>query len=319
MKRNLRWIVLLVLAAMLGSVAMAEDVVIQAAVLKGPTGMGAAYLIDQNEQGLSANQYTFTIESAPDAVVGKLITGELNLAALPTNTIAMLYQKTEGEVQSLAINTLGVLYVLERGDSVHGIDDLAGKTIIGSARGSTAEAVAEYLFPEDATVEYASEHAEAVAQAVAGQYDLVLLPEPFVTSLLAQDDSFRIAIDLTAAWEEKTQTSLPMGGIAVRADFAAENPQAVRSFLEEYARSVAFAVENPQEAAALIEKHDIMTAAVAEKAIPRANMVCVTGAEMETALNAFYAILLDSNPDLIGGAMPAADFYLAVEDADAAP
>lgn len=300
---------ILAVLLMLSGAALAEAPAVNLAVLKGPTGMGAAYLIDQNAENASANSYQVTIAGAPDLVVSGLVTGELDMAALPTNTIAMLHGKTDGGVQALAINTLGVLYVLERGDSVQSAADLSGKTIVSAGRGSTAEAVANYLFPQDATIDYAAEHAEAVAQAVAGKYDLVLVPEPFVTSLLAKDEGFRIALDLTALWEEATGASLPMGGIAVRKAFAEAHPGAVAAFLDEYAQSVAYANEHPAEAAALIEKHDIMQAAVAEKAIPRANMVCITGGDMKAALESFYAVLVSDNAALIGGGLPDGDFY----------
>lgn len=302
----------LILALLCGSIGFAsEKTAINIAVLKGPTGMGAAQLMSENDAGTTANAYSFTIAGAPDVLVSQLITGELDMAALPTNTIAMLYAKTEGMVQALAVNTLGVLYLLERGDSVQSVADLSGKTIVSAGQGTTAEAVANHLFGEDVTVDYVAEHAEAVAQAVAGQYDLVLLPEPFVTSLLAQDAGFRIAIDLTAAYQESSGTMLPMGGIAVRRDFAEANPQAIEGFLAEYAQSVAFANDDPAGAAILIEQYDIMAAAVAEKAIPRANMVCLTGTAMRDALNAFYSVLETDNPALIGGAMPGDDFYYA--------
>lgn len=128
-----------------------------------------------------------------------LITGELDMAALPTNVIALLAQKSEGAVQALAVNTLGVLYVMERGESVQSIEDLAGKTVVSAGQGTTTEAVMNYLLGDDVQVTYVAEHAEAVSLATAGEYDLVLLPEPFVTSLLKQDDAFRVAVDVTAA------------------------------------------------------------------------------------------------------------------------
>lgn len=308
MKKTLLALVL-VIAVMGSAVAMAADVNI--AVLKGPTGMGAAYLMEENDAGNAANAYSFTIAGAPDLVTGQLITGELDMAALPTNAIALLAQKSGGKVEMLAVNTLGVLYLLEKGDTVASIADVADKTVVSAGQGSTAEAVANTLFDDSVTVDYVAEHAEAVAQAVAGRYDLVLLPEPFVTSLLAQDAGFRIAADLTAAWEEATGHLLPMGGIAVRTAFADENPDAVAAFLAEYAQSVAWANENPHDAAQIIEKYDIMAAAVAEQAIPRANMVCLTGADMREALVPFYTVLLEDNAALIGGALPDDAFYYA--------
>lgn len=312
MKRTFAWITLLLVALLsLGQAALAEETApLNIAVLKGPTGMGAAPLMHQSDAGETEGDYAFTIEGAPDAVTAKLITGELDMAALPTNTIALLNQRTEGGVQIVAVNTLGVLYVLEKGDGVSAPGDLTGKSIVTAGQGTTVEAVANYLFDDSVTVDYVSEHAEAIAQAVAGQYDLVLLPEPFVTSLLAQDAGFRIAIDLTAAWMDAANTVLPMGGIAIRSEVAADHER-INLFLEEYAASVAYANENPAETAEWIEGYDIMQATVAEQAIPRANMVCLTGADMRDALLGFFSVLETENPELIGGQLPDVTFYYA--------
>ena len=234
--------------------------------------------------------------------------------ALPTNAIAALYQKTEGGVQALAVNTLGVLYVLERGESVQALSDLDGKTILSSGQGSTAEAVLNYLLAAagvTANVEYVSEHSEVVAKATAenSEYDVVLLPEPFVTMMGMQAPDFRVALNLTEEWNRQGAGLLPMGGIAVRREFAEENPEAVAAFLEEYAASVEWVNANAEEAATLIEQYDIMKAAVAKNAIPRANMVCLTGDAMRMVLENFYGVLEGFNVKLIGGAAPGEDFY----------
>ena len=313
MRKRWAFLLCLVLAASLlaSGCALAEKTGVNIAVLKGPTGMGAAPLMAWNEAGETDNAYAFTIAGAPYALTGMLITGELDMAALPTNVIALLAQKSEGAVQALAVNTLGVLYVMERGESVQSIEDLAGTTVVSAGQGTPTEAVMNYLLGDDVQVTYVAEHAEAVSLATAGEYDLVLLPEPFVTSLLKQDDAFRVAVDVTAAWEAAGAGELPMGGIAVRTEFAREHPEAVAAFLEEYAKSVAYANENPADAAQIIEQYDIMQAAVAQSAIPRANMVCLTGEDMKAALEAFYAVLADGNAALIGGAMPDESFYYA--------
>lgn len=291
--------------------AGADKPLVKAAFLKGPTGLGAASLIAENAAGNAQNQYQITVAGAPDAILSQLITGELDIAALPTNTIALLFARTDGEVQALCVNTLGVLYLLERGNTVSSAADLAGRKIVAAGRGTTVEAVAGRLFPEDAQVDYVAEHAEAVAQVISGAYDLVLVPEPFVTSLLAKDETFRIAMDLTASWEAAVSGPLVMGGIAVRRAFMEQYPDAVAAFLEEYAKSIAFAVENPAEAAALCEQADIMPAEIAEQAIPRANLTLLTGDAMREALDAYYAILMEENSELLGGKLPDASFYAA--------
>ena len=323
-KKIALFLVLMLSLSLLLGCAQAEKATVNIAFLKGPTGMGASKLMADNEAGTTANAYNFTLAGAADVVISQLVSGELDMAALPTNAIASLYQKTEGGVQALAVNTLGVLYILERGDSVHSLADLEGKTILSSGQGTTAQAVTDYLLSAagvNATVEYVAEHSEVVARATAenAAYDVVLLPEPFVTMLTKQAPEFHVALNLTEEWENQGAGLLPMGGIAVRREFAEANPEAVAAFLAEYAASVEWVNANAEEAAALIEKYDIMKAAVAKDAIPRANMVCLTGDAMRVVLDSFYGVLEGFNVKLIGGAMPGEDFYYGATDgADAA-
>ncbi|NMP38052.1 MAG: ABC transporter substrate-binding protein [Clostridiales bacterium] len=293
---------------------------VNAAVLKGPTGMGMAYLMERDANAESKNDYNFTIESAPDAVTAKLVSGELNIAAIPANAAAALYNKTGGKIKIVAVNTLGVLYLMQSGDTVKSVSDLKGKTIISAGQGSTAEYVLNYILAknnltvgEDVTVTYVSEHAQAVAQAKAeaksGKDPLVLLPEPFVTSLSQVDSSFSVAIDLQQEWKKVSSSPMTMGAIAVRTDFIEGQPDATGKFLEDCKSSVEYTNSNPSEASALIEKYGILSADIAQKAIPNANIVFISGAEMKDALTAFYGVLFEANPASIGGKLPADDFY----------
>ena len=297
--------------------APAAKTMVNIGALKGPTGMGLAPLMAADEAMTAVNDYSFTIAGAPDQLIGALTAGDLDLAALPTNAIALLNQKTEGGVQIIAVNTLGVLYIMAKDDSIQTLADLEGKTIAASGQGSTAEYVLNKLLAEagltvgeDVTVDYNAEHSEVATLAQAGEYDVVLLPEPFVTSLSAQDAGFAVALDLTALWEESVGSLLPMGGIAVRSEFLAQNPAAVQAFLEEYATAVETCNSDPAATAQQIEQFDILTAAVAEQAIPRCNIVCLTGEDMKAALTDFYTVLLAADPQSIGGAMPADGFYV---------
>lgn len=281
-------------------------------VLKGPTGMGAAWLMDQNEQGLTLNSYDFTVAGAPDELTGRLISGDLDMAALPTNAIATLYNKTGGEIVALGVNALGVLYILERGDSIGSIADLEGKTVLASGQGSTAEYVLNYILDKNgvsADIYWASEHSEAASLALAGEYDLVMLPEPYVTSVTAKDSEFCVALNLTEEWEELGNGVLTMGGIAVRKAFLDENPKAIAEFVKDYAESVGFTNESPAKAATLIEKYEIAAAAVAEAAIPRCNIVWLHGEDYANTLENFLEIVFEANAAGVGGAMPGEDFY----------
>ena len=285
---------------------------VKVGMLKGPTGMGAAWLMDQSEQGLTLNSYEFTVAGAPDELTGQLIQGGLDIAALPTNAISSLYNKTEGKIVCLGVNTLGVLYILENGESISSIKDLDGKTILASGKGSTAESVLVHLLAKNgigADIHFASEHTEAATLAITGEYDIVMLPEPFVTNIIGKSENFRVALNLSEEWNKLTGEVLTMGGIAVRKEFLEQNPEAVAEFVKDYGMSIEFTNANPSEAAALIEKYEIAAAAVAEKAIPRCNIVWLYGEEYKTVLKNFLSVLHEENPASVGGAMPGEDFY----------
>lgn len=287
-------------------------VTVNIGVLKGPTGMGAAWLMDQNEQGLSANSYNFTIAGAPDVLTGQLISGDMDMAALPTNAISTLYNKTEGKITVLGVNALGVLYVLENGDRINSVADLEGKTILASGQGSTAEYVLNYILEQNgvsAEIFWASEHSEAATLALSGEYDIVMLPEPFVTTVTTKNGSFRVALDLTHEWEALGGGELTMGGIAVRTEFLEAHPDAVKAFVKEYANSVAFTNAQPADAAKLIAKYEIAAEEIAKNAIPRCNIVWLHGENYKAKLENFLGVVYEANPAGIGGKMPGDDFY----------
>lgn len=296
---------------------------INIAALKGPTGIGMVKLMEDAATDTTQNDYAFTLAGSPDEVVGKLTSGEVDVAAVPTNLAAVLYKKTNGKVQLAALNTLGVLYILENGDSIHSVADLKGKTIVASGQGATPEYALNFILkangidPEkDVTVEYKAEHAEAVTLAVTGKADVILLPEPNVTAALAKKPELRVALDLTQAWAEAGEkvgigdSVISMGCIVVRSEFAAENPDAVAAFMQEYKASTQFVNANIEEAAALVEKYEILpSAAIAAKAIPNCNIVFIDGQAMKAQVSNFYQVLFDANPSSVGGTLPDDAFY----------
>lgn len=291
--------------------------VINVSLLKGPTGMGGAYMWEKSDNGETTNNYNITLDTDATTVGPKLIKGEYDIAAVPTNLAASLYQKSEGKVRVIAVNTLGVLYIVTKDGAVSSVEDLRGKTILASGQGTIAEYALNYVLESnnltigtDVTIEFSTEHAESVTKAIAGDYDAVLLPEPFVSQIITKDASFSVAINITEEWEKTGECTLAMGCIAVNAKFYEENKEAVKAFLADYNESVNYINANIDDAAALIEKHDIMPAAVAKKAIPNANIVCYTGAEMKQALSSCYNVLFNQNAKIIGGQMPGDDFYV---------
>ena len=295
----------------------ADKPVINIGLLKGPTGMGAAVLLDADEKGTAKADYNLTLAGAPDVLQASLINEELDIAALPTNVAAVLNKKTEGKVQILAVNTLGVIYLMSNNESIKTVADLKGKTILSAGQGTTTEYVLNYILKEngltDVTVEYASEHAEVITKAVSESYEVILLPEPFVTQMKAKDAGFAVAVDLTKEWKALGGGELTMGCIAVRTEFAENNPEAVKAFLEDYTASVNAVNADPETAGTLIEKFDIAKAAIASKAIPNCNITIMTGEEMKTNVAAYLTVLHTSAPQSVGGTLPADGFYCIVK------
>ena len=298
------------------------------AALKGPTAMGLVELMSLSDTAnemmegkedvvSTGNTYEFTLAGSADEVTPALIKGDLDMACVPANLAAVLYGKTDGAVEVLAVNTLGVLYIVENGDAVQSMADLAGKKILAAGQGSTPEYVINYLLEKNGLtdsvqVEYVSEHAEAVTQMAAGGADLILVPEPFVTTALSKVEGARVALDLTQEWAKVSDADMVMGCLVVSKTFAQEHPDALDAFMDDYAASADYCTSHPAEAAALIEKFGIMgSAALAEKAIPNCNIVCVTGQEMADMVTGMLTVLFDANPKSVGGSLPGEEmFYL---------
>ena len=295
------------------------------AALKGPTAMGLVKLMSDAPSSANGPLYDFTLAGSADEVTPALIKGELDMACVPANLAAVLYNKTEGAVQVLAVNTLGVLYIVENGESVQSLADLKGKTVVAAGKGSTPEYALRYLLSEngidpdaDVTLDWKSEHSECVAALASGQASIALLPQPFVTVAQSKIDGLRMALDLTEEWDKRDNGSALITGVIVaRSDFVEAHPAAVGSFLTAYAASVdpvhacGVGGEEAADAAALIGEYGIVDAAVAEKALPYCNIVCITGAELLEKLPGYLSVLYNADPAAVGGAMPDNSFYFA--------
>ena len=299
--------------------AAAESVTVRLAGLKGPTSMGMVKLLADAEEGNTVNAYEFTMAGSADEITPLLIKGDLDIAALPVNLGAVLYGKTEGEIRFAAVNALGVIYICEKGgETVTDIESLKGRTIYATGKGSTPEYALTYLLSEhgldintDVTMEWKSEPTEVVALMKEEENAVAMLPQPYVTVASGQVEGLHIALDLTEEWNKLDNGSeFITAGILVRKAFAEEHPEAVEAFLAEYAASTEYVNENPAEAAVLIEQFEIVKAAVAEKAIPYCNIVCITGEEMKTMTEGYLQVLYDLEPKAVGGALPGDDFYL---------
>ena len=314
-------VLVLVLTLLLAIGAMAEGDV-RVIALKGPTAIGMVKMRSESEAGeLADRNYSFEFAAAIDEVTPRIVQGSVDIAAVPANLASVLYNNTGGAVQVLAINTLGVLYIVENGDSVQSVEDLRGKTIYASGKGATPEYALNYILsgsgidPEaDVTIEWKSEHAECLNAMLAAENGIALLPQPFVTVAQTKSDALRVAIDLNDAWDalqegSESPSALLTGVVVVRRAFALEHPEEVTAFLDDYAASVEFTKTNLEEAAALVGQYDIVPEAVALKAIPACNITFIEGDEMEQKLSGYLAVLYDQNEKAVGGVLPEGDFY----------
>ena len=297
----------------------AEPQTVKVATLAGPTGMGMAQMV-VNGVDLGENVTTeFTVSGAPDQVTAGVISGDYQIAALPTNSASVLYNKTEGKVILGAVNTLGVLYVVaDQSEGITTFADLKGKTIVASGQGSTPEYVLNYLLQKsgltpgvDVTINWVAEHSEAVTQLVSGAATVAMIPEPFVTTVESKKANIITAIDVTKAWEAANNGSkLAMGCLVVNKEWAEANPKLVEKFMTAYQESVKNVNENPAEGAKNIVTAGIMAdATLAEKAIPNCNIVYISAADAKKSLSEYYNILAGFEPKAIGGKVPADDFY----------
>ena len=290
--------------------------------LKGPTGMGMAPLLEASEKQTTKLNYEFTIANAADEFTGNILNGNFEIACVPTNLASVLYAKTKGAVQVAAINTLGVLYVLENGDSIKSVEDLNGKTIYSAGQGAVPEYALNYIleaFNIDCEVIFESEHDVVVADLMSNKADIVLLPEPKVTAAMKNEkapEGLRIALDLNELWENACSknndtSALYMGCIIVNKTWAESNPNELNAFLDEYKESVDAVNTNPEASSQLIAKFEIIPKApLAKLAIPNANIVFITGKDMKDGLEGFLKVLHSYNPASVGGSLPDDAFYL---------
>ena len=294
----------------------ASDVAsINVMVLNGTTGFGMASLMDAAAKGEASQNYTFTVETDASNIVAGLVNGSVDIAALPTNAAAAVYNKTQGKVQVLALNTLGVLYLVTDGSvTIESMADLAGATVYAPAQNPSFifQHIVEANGLTDVTIDNTyAQPADLNTAVAAGEVSIAVLPEPMVTVARSQNPDLVVALDLTAEWDKVSEPgSLVQGCVVVRKEFAETYPSAVAVFLEEYGASIEALTTDVEGTAAKIEATGVFAkAAVAAKAIPNCNVCFITGADMQAALAEFLNIMHGVAPASVGGAIPGDDFY----------
>lgn len=311
---------LLLLVAMLAGCSTVDTTptTVRVAAIQGPTGIGMVHLMDAAADKETENTYDFSVSSAPDAVGPKLTSGEVDIAAIPTNMAANLYNKTSGKVRLLAVNTLGVLYMLENGNEIQSAADLKGKTIYTSGQGANPEYILNYVLKQnnidpatDVEIKFAADNTELATLMVSGTATIAMVPQPAVTTIMTQNADVRIALSMNDEWEAVAgeENKLMMGCVAVRTEFLEQHPKEVEAFLKEYEASIE-KTGDVDATAALCEEFGIVPkAAVAKKAIPYCQLTFVSGTEMKAQIAKYYSVLYEANPASIGGALPDDAFY----------
>jgi len=302
-----------------GKSSTVEEPKVRVGSLKGPTSMGLVYLMDQAKKSEAKNQYEFRMAATADELLPSMVSGDLDIALVPANVAAILYQKTQGGVSVIDINTLGVLYVVSGDDTVQNMTDLAGRTVYLTGKGTTPDYVLQYLLKEnglstgDVTLEYKSEAAEVAAVLAKEPEAIGVLPQPFVTAACAQNETLAVVMDLTQEWsavQGEGGSSLVTGVTVVRNAFLKENRETVDLFLKEHALSAAYANEHVEETAKLVVEAGIIEKEpIAVKAIPACNITYIDGADMQTALSGYLEVLFKQDAASVGGSLPGDDFY----------
>lgn len=303
------------LGLMAGCAKKKDDTIVRVGSLKGPTTIGIVNLMDKSSKGEAEGNYEFTMSAAPDEITAKVVSGDIDIALVPANLASVLYNKTQGGVTAIDINTLGVLYCVTGDSSVKSVKDLAGKTVITTGQGATPEYSLRYLLDQngitDCTIEFKSEATEVAAVLTEDPTQVAVLPQPFATVACAQNEAIAPAFALEDEWQTLTDGLGVVTGVTiVRNDFLKEHPAAVSTFISEHQASVNAANSDLDTTAALVVANDIIgKEPIAKKAIPSCNVVCITGDSLKTNLSAYLEVLYNYDPKAVGGNLPGEEFY----------
>ena len=295
-----------------------DPVTVRVGSLSGPTTIGIVNLMNDVNSGsydASNNSYEFTMSTQPDEIAAALNAGDLDIALVPANLASVLYNRTEGGIRVIDINTYGVLYCLSTDTSIQSVASLAGRTVITTGQGATPEYAINYLLDQygitDCTLDFKTEGAEVIASLQQNPDQIAILPQPAATAAMAQIEGLGIAFSLDDEWSGVTSDSRLVTGVTiVRTEFLEQNPDAVQNFILDHRDSVNAANNEVEATAQLVVDQGIVGAApIAQRAIPLCNIVCMTGDQMKTDLQGYLQTLYDANPQSVGGALPADDFY----------
>ena len=302
--------------------ANVQDTLIRIGSMKGPTSMGLLSLKEKSENGEAAGQYEFNMYTAADEILPLMIKGELDIALVPANVASILYNKTEGAITVIDINTLGVLYMVSGNTEITSMADLKGKTIYLTGKGTTPDYVLNYLLDAngmaaECTLEYKSEATEVAAVLAQNPDAIGLLPQPFVTAACAQNEALSVALSMNEEWEKlqgEDGSRMVTGVTVVRDEFLEANQAAVQNFMKEHEESAAAINADVEKGAQLVVAAEIIAKEpIAKKAIPACNITYIDGKDMKQALLGYLGVLAQQSPEAVGGVLPGDDFYYVYE------
>lgn len=314
------YVILAVMMSIFTGCGKTSDVTqIRVGSLKGPTSMGLLFLMQEAEEGGAEGNYAFTMAAQADELLPLMVKGEMDIALVPANVASVLYNKMQGQLAVLDINTLGVLYMVTGDGTIESVEDLKGRTIYLTGKGTTPDYVLHYILSEngmteaDYTLEYKSEASEVAALLAEKPQAVGLLPQPFVTAACIQNEALKVVLDMNEEWTKlqgEDGSRVVTGVTVVRKEFLKEHEAAVKVFLKEHEESTGAINEDVQTGASLAVAAGIVAKeAIAQKAIPACNITCMQGAEMQQALSGYLEVLFEQNPESVGGALPGEDFY----------
>lgn len=305
------------------STATADGAPVRVASLKGPTSLGLLFLMEKAQKGETSNTYEFQMATGADEILPLMVKGDLDIALVPANVASVLYHKTQGGVEVVDINTLGVLYMVSGEEGLTSFANLKGKTIYLTGKGTTPDYVLQYLLTannmsaEDVTLEYKSEATEVASVLAEDPTAIGLLPQPFVTAACMQNDALKVIFDLNEEWNKvqgENGSSMVTGVTVVRKEFLEENEAAVKAFMEDHKASAEAVNADPETGAALaVEAQIVAKAPIAQKAITNCNITYIDGNEMKQALSGYLEVLFTQDPQSVGGGLPESDFYYDAE------
>ncbi len=302
--------------------ANVQDTLVRIGSMKGPTSMGLLPLKEKSENAQTNGQYVFNMYTAADEILPLMIKGELDIAMIPANVASILYNKTNGGITVIDINTLGVLYMVSGNSEIASMEDLKGKTIYLTGKGTTPDYVLNYLLDAnglaaDCTLEYKSEATEVAAVLAENPDAIGLLPQPFVTAACAQNEALSVVLNMNKEWEKvqgEGGSRMVTGVTVVRDEFLEANEAAVQNFLMEHEESAAAINADVEKGAQLVVAADIIAKEpIAKKAIPACNITYIDGEDMQQALSGYLSVLAQQSPEAVGGSLPGDDFYYVSE------